>query len=213
MVNVKKVGVYSGHYLVTEANHFYDAAGYHCIFYVARDKWGDSSTEEEKKQQAAKERAAATKGAAEQQYKPPQPAPEKKTDDYIDFTLKDADGKALGNVKCKVKLKSGEALDATTDGDGHVHIDMRPEGPYTVEITGDALELTHVDIAAEDPDGRPLAGMSGKIKFADGTEIAVITDAEGRVRLDDVPKGEYTFTLDQPKDDDGSDGDDDEIQQ
>jgi outer membrane protein OmpA-like peptidoglycan-associated protein len=43
MVNIKKVGVYSGQYLVTEANHFYDAAGYDCIFYVARDKWGNSS--------------------------------------------------------------------------------------------------------------------------------------------------------------------------
>src|SRR5207253_170238 len=43
MVNLKKVGEYSGHYYVTEANHFYDAAGYNCIFYVARDKWGDSS--------------------------------------------------------------------------------------------------------------------------------------------------------------------------
>ena len=43
MVNIKKVGPYSGHYLVTEANHFYDAAGYNCIFYVARDKWGNSS--------------------------------------------------------------------------------------------------------------------------------------------------------------------------
>src|SRR5256885_1035586 len=47
MVNLKKVGQYSGHYYVTEANHFYDAAGYNCIFYVARDKWGDSSHENE----------------------------------------------------------------------------------------------------------------------------------------------------------------------
>src|SRR5436190_198650 len=43
VVNLKKVGEYSGHYYVTEANHFYDAAGYNVIFYVARDKWGDSS--------------------------------------------------------------------------------------------------------------------------------------------------------------------------
>src|SRR5262249_24826353 len=36
MVNLKKVGAYSGHYYVAEANHFYDAGGYNCIFYVAR---------------------------------------------------------------------------------------------------------------------------------------------------------------------------------
>jgi hypothetical protein len=51
MVNLKKVGQYSGHYYVTEANHFYDAGGYTVIFYVARDKWGDSSNEKKKEKQ------------------------------------------------------------------------------------------------------------------------------------------------------------------
>jgi phage protein D len=52
LVKIDKVGVYSGRYLVTEANHFYDAAGYQCVFYVARDKWGDSAAAPEQKPQA-----------------------------------------------------------------------------------------------------------------------------------------------------------------
>jgi len=199
MVNVKKVGVYSGHYVVTEANHFFDAAGYSCIFYVARDKWGDSSTDAEKKKGAEEEKKKG-KGPAEGPYKPPKPPPKKPAaEDTIDFTLEGDDGKPLANVKCKVKLKSGEVIEAKTDSDGHVHLDKKPEGPYTVEITGDALELTFIDLAVEDPEGAPLVGATGKVKLSDGTEIAVTTDADGRVHLEDVPKGEYTFTLDTPK--------------
>jgi uncharacterized protein len=48
VVDMKKVGVYSGHYLVTEANHFYDAGGYQCIFYIARDKWGEAAGTQQK---------------------------------------------------------------------------------------------------------------------------------------------------------------------
>src|SRR4051812_767709 len=69
IVTLKKVGAYSGHYLVTEANHFYDAAGYNCIFYVARDKWGNSSQTQEQakaaKQQAKAEAAAKAAQPAE----------------------------------------------------------------------------------------------------------------------------------------------------
>src|SRR5207302_603283 len=96
MVNVKKVGVYSGHYVVTEANHFYDAAGYSCIFYVARDKWGDSSTDEEK---------------------------------------------------------------------------TKPHGPYTVQITGDALALTSIDVVADDADAES-GGTSGGAGAAEEKEAA-----------------------------------------
>jgi len=58
MVNLKKLGIFGGHYLVVEANHFYDAAGYNTIFYVARDKWGDSSNETQKKNQEKKKKEA-----------------------------------------------------------------------------------------------------------------------------------------------------------
>src|SRR5712671_2289956 len=95
MVNVKKVGVYSGHYMVTEANHFFDAGGYSCIFYVARDKWGDSSTDAEKKRSAEEERKKG-KERAEQPYKPPEPPPgNPPADAAINFTLEGDDGKLL----------------------------------------------------------------------------------------------------------------------
>jgi outer membrane protein OmpA-like peptidoglycan-associated protein/phage protein D len=68
LVNIKKVGPYSGHYLVTEANHFYDAAGYNCIFYIARDKWGNPA---QAQQQAAAARAQ-TPAAQGVQQKPGQ---------------------------------------------------------------------------------------------------------------------------------------------
>ena len=163
MVNVKKVGVYSGHYVVTEANHFFDAAGYSCIFYVARDKWGDSSTDEEKKKRDEEQKKQA-KGGAEKPYKPPKAPPKKPPpDESINFTLEGDDGKPLVNVKCKIKLKSGEVIEATTDGDGHVQVDEKPHGPYTVQITGDALALTSVDIVADgaDPESGGTSGGAG----------------------------------------------------
>ena len=171
MVNVKKVGVYSGHYVVTEANHFYDAAGYSCIFYVARDKWGDSSTDEEKKKRDEEQKKQA-KGGAEKPYKPPKAPPKKPPpDESIDFTLEGDDGKPLANVKCKIKLKSGEVIEATTDGDGHVQVDEKPHGPYTVQITGDALALTSIDVVADDADAES-GGTSGGAGAAEEKEAA-----------------------------------------
>jgi uncharacterized protein len=70
LVNIKKVGPYSGHYLVTEANHFYDAAGYNCIFYIARDKWGNSA---QSQQQAAAARAQSPGAQGAQQQRAAQP--------------------------------------------------------------------------------------------------------------------------------------------
>src|SRR3989442_15360379 len=71
--NIKKVGEYSGHYLVTEANHFYDSAGYNCIFYVAREKGGNSSQTQQQQQAARQQR----QGARQQQGEPSK-APKRK---------------------------------------------------------------------------------------------------------------------------------------
>src|SRR5712664_1749041 len=194
MVTLKKVGTYSGHYLVTEANHFYDAAGYSCIFYVARDKWGDSSSEKEKSK-SAKQGPAKGEGK-DQPYKPPKTKESKPKNEAIDFTLHDDQGKPLSGVKVKVRLASGEVIAATTDGDGHVHIDDKPPGAYTVEIPAAGTALTSIELKVEDPEGNPVTGASGTVTLSDGTEIVVMTDGKGEVHLTDVPPGEYTFKLD-----------------
>jgi len=194
MVNLKKVGTYSGHYFVTEANHFYDAAGYSCIFYVARDKWGDSSSEKEKSK-SAKQGPAKGEGK-DQPYKPPKPKEAKPKNEAIDFTLHDDQGKALSGVQVKIRLASGEVIAATTDGDGHVHIDDKPPGAYTVEIPGGGTALTNIDLNVEDAEGDPVTGASGTVTLSDGTEIVVMTDGKGEVHLTDVPPGQYTFKLD-----------------
>jgi outer membrane protein OmpA-like peptidoglycan-associated protein/phage protein D len=195
MVNLKKVGAYSGHYLVTEANHFYDGAGYNCIFYVARDKWGDSSSEKEKGKSAKQ-----SSGAGKQAQKPYKPAQPKHgagagKNEAIDFTLQDDQGHQLGDLAVKIRLASGEVIEATTDGDGHVHIDDKPPGPYTVEIP-DGLALTTIHIRVEDAEGNPVSGAPGTVTLGDGAEIQVMTDSGGEVVLTDVPAGEYTFKLD-----------------
>src|SRR6266436_531511 len=194
MVNLKKVGAYSGNYLVTEANHFFDSAGYSCIFYVARDKWGDSSSEKEKSK-SAKQGPAKGEGK-DQPYKPPKPKESKPRNEAIDFTLHDDQGKALSGVQVKVRLASGEVIAATTDGDGHVHIDDKPPGAYTVEIPDAGAALTSIELEVEDPAGNPVTGASGTVTLSDGTGIAVMTDGKGEVHLTDVPPGEYTFKLD-----------------
>lgn len=194
MVNLKKVGAYSGHYLVTEANHFYDGAGYNCIFYVARDKWGDSSSDKEKGKSAKQ-----TSGAGKQQqkpYKPGQPKQGERKNEAIDFTLQDDKGKPLADLEVKIRLASGEVIETKTDADGHVHIDDKPAGGYTVEIP-DGLALTTIHIQVEDPEGNPVSGARGTVTLSDGAQIAVTTDSAGEVVLTDVPAGEYTFKLDE----------------
>ena len=196
LVDLKKVGAYSGHYLVTEANHFYDGAGYDCIFYVARDKWGDSSSEKEKERSRKDKGAKGEKKESGEKKSKAKAGAEK--NEAIDFTLQDDDGKALAGLKVKIRLESGEELEAETDREGHVRLDDKPAGSYTVEIAP-GLELTTLHLKAEDAAGNPIAGASGKVTLADGFEIEVMTDAAGEVHLTDVPSGEYTFELDEEK--------------
>jgi outer membrane protein OmpA-like peptidoglycan-associated protein/phage protein D len=194
MVNLKKVGAYSGHYLITEANHFYDDAGYNCIFYVARDKWGDSSSEKEKGK-SAKPGSGAGKGKATP-YKPAKPGAQgKPTAEDIDFTLQDDQGKPLADLEVEIRLASGEVIEATTDGDGHVHIEGKPPGGYTVRIP-EGVALTTIHLQVQDAEGNPVSGAAGTVTLEDGAEIPVTTDAAGEVVLTDVPAGEYTFKLD-----------------
>ena len=202
MVNLKRVGAYSGHYYVTEANHFYDAAGYNCIFYVARDKWGNSSVEKEKKK-GAKSRPG--RGApATGKTRAPVKRPEEKLS-FIEFTLQDDQGKDLAGVQVKVHLASGEVIEAATDDSGQVKIDQKPEGAYTVEILGVGSALTFINVQVEDAAGNPLSGASGSVKLSDGSEVRVMTDVRGEVQLTDVPEGEYTLTL-EDADSVGADG-------
>ena len=114
MVNLKKVGEYSGHYLVTEANHFYDAAGYSCIFYVARDKWGDSSAPPQ--QQQAKKTKPFPKAATGQP--PKQVAP----DHFVLQVIDDDTGKAVPQVTLEVTLASGAKRQVQTDREGFIEI-------------------------------------------------------------------------------------------
>src|SRR5439155_6450268 len=46
-------------------------------------------------------------------------------------------------------------------------------------------------------EGMPIAGASGSVKLSDGSEVHVMTDVRGEVSLTDVPKGPYTFKLDE----------------
>jgi uncharacterized protein len=196
MVNLKKVGAYSGHYLITEANHFYDGAGYSCIFYVARDKWGDSSVDKEKDKQNQGGGGAGPK-TDPKPYTPPVSPVTTLAPSFIDFTLHDDQGNPLANVNVRIHLASGDTIDATTNGDGNVHIDQEPDGAYTVEILGSAEELTTIELRLENAAGQPYKGASGSITLSDGTVMTVMTDANGEIRLTDVPGGKYTFKLDE----------------
>ena len=195
MVNLKQVGVFSGHYLVNEANHFYDAAGYATIFYVARDKWGDSSNDKEKQKQD-------TGGETPPKDQPDTDASgdgsggsdaEKK---FIDFTLEDDEGNALANVKCRISIPGKDPIEAKSDDSGNVHIDEVDDGNYTVELLDQGGPLTSIDITVINAaDNRPMTGLSGSIEFGDGSSIDVITDALGNVHVDDAPEGEYLLKL------------------
>jgi len=164
------------------------------IFYVARDKWGDSSKDKEKDKQDNQNQGGGGTGTGP--YKPPKPKDDKDKKDFIDFTLQDDQGKALSDLQVKIHLASGETLEATTDGSGHVHFDEKPEGPYTVEILGAGAALTFIDIKVEDAGGNPVTGASGTVELSDGSSVTVMTDVKGEVHLTDVPVGSYKFKLD-----------------
>lgn len=207
MVNLKKVGAYGGHYLITEANHFYDAAGYNVIFYVARDKWGDSSNDGVKDPAGPTDQPGDPTDPTDDPADPTEPADDDKKS-FIDFTLQDDEGKPVADRQVKIHLAGGQELEATTDSDGHVHIDEEPDGSYTVEILDLAGALTAIDITLTDAAGNPVKGASGKVTLSDASEIVVMTDARGEVHLTDVPAGEYQFVLDEDADGDDSGGGD-----
>jgi phage protein D len=110
MVSVKDVGVYSGRYLVTEANHFYDAGGYHCIFYVASDKFGTPSTQGPKLQ---------TKTVTPQ-------------DGVVDIRLVDDAGKPIPGERYEVTLPDGTTIDGAVDDAGRARLEGLPRGNYKV---------------------------------------------------------------------------------
>ena len=194
LVNIKKVGEYSGHYLVTEANHFYDSAGYNCIFYVARDKWGNSSQTQQQQQAARQQQQAARQQQQAQPSKVTRSKAGKQQNEAIDFTLQDDQGKALSGLKVRVRLASGETLEVETDGDGHVHIDDKPPGQYMVEVP-EGIPLATLHLRVEDGAGHPVTNAIGTVALSDGAEIGVMTDDAGEIHLTDVPPGEYTFKL------------------
>ena len=112
MVGIQKVGVYSGHYWVTEANHFYDAGGYDCIFYVARDKWGAPPP-----QKKAKAAAAAADGT-------------------LDIRLVDSDGNPVPGAAYEVKLPDGTVMRGSLDPTGQARLTGLKKGNYKVTFPG-----------------------------------------------------------------------------
>jgi uncharacterized protein len=113
LVKVEKVGVYSGHYLVTEANHFYDAAGYHCIFYVARDKWGAQPEAQRQPKSAGTPQSAASTT-------------------FIDLVLTDESGGPVAGAAYEVTTADGRTLRGKLDTQGRARVQGVGNGPCQV---------------------------------------------------------------------------------
>jgi phage protein D len=162
LVNIKKVGPYSGHYLVTEANHYYDAAGYNCIFYVARDKWGNSSTTAQqqaaKKQQQKQAKAASAAAAQAQRRKASSTAATVVTDGIHRRLVDEETGEPLAGVDYEIILHGGEKRTGTTDGDGFLEEDDVPTGNYIVHVIVSDPEVfrpPEATLEMEDAEARP----------------------------------------------------------
>jgi len=165
LVNIKKVGAYSGHYLVTEANHFYDAAGYNCIFYVARDKWGNSS----QPQQAAQPQQQA---AAQQQATPAV------VKDGIHRRLVDEEtGDPLANVDYEITLHGGETRTGKTDANGFLQENDVPTGNFIVRVLFDDAEVFEpppVTLRVDDSEERPAqADEPSSLEVAGGAVVHI----------------------------------------
>jgi phage protein D len=161
LVNLKRVGPYSGHYLVTEANHFYDAAGYNCIFYVARDKWGDSSVSAEQQKAAKQQQKQARAASAAAAQPKPRKARPAVVSDGIHRRLVDEDsGDPLAGVEYEITLHGGEKRTGTTDQDGFLEEDDVPTGNFIVRVTivePDVFQPHPLSLRFEDGEDRRAA--------------------------------------------------------
>jgi len=175
LVNIKKVGPYSGHYLVTEANHFYDAAGYNCIFYVARDKWGNSAATAQQQRAAAQQQKQAASAAAAQLQARKKAAVVK---DGIHRRLVDEEtGNPLANVEYEITLHGGETRTGKTDADGFFEEDDVPTGNFVVRVLVDDSEFFEppgVTLRLADSEERPAqAGEPSSVEVAGGAAIHI----------------------------------------
>jgi phage protein D len=174
MVNIKKVGPYSGHYLVTEANHFYDAAGYNCIFYVARDKWGNSSVSAEKQRAAQQQqKQAASAAAAQPERRKAKPAV---LTDGIHRRLVDQDtGEPLAGVEYEITLHGGEKRTGKTDADGFLEQDDVPSGNFIVRVAVVEPEVFQpLTLRLEEGEARPAEAGEPSSVVASGAEATQI---------------------------------------
>jgi len=192
LVNIKKVGPFSGHYLVTEANHFYDAAGYNCVFYVARDKWGNSSVSEAEKKAAKeqqKQAKAASAAAAQAVQKPPEDV------HLISVEVKAVGGTLLVNHPVQViDPDSGKPVTPVlnTDAKGVLSTRVPEAKKYRIEILDDQSDHAPPPFAAAeqpavlvcqflDAEGGPLARQKLEARVGKET-LELTTDDEGFIR-------------------------------
>ncbi|MBQ7776671.1 MAG: carboxypeptidase regulatory-like domain-containing protein, partial [Lachnospiraceae bacterium] len=132
-------------------------------------------------------------------------------------------GDKVPGAKVEVKDETGKTVaTGTTDKDGKVVVEDLPTGKYTVTITEapddytvttdkevtqevKANETTEYEykvdklgsltITVKDDNGTEIQGAKVVITYPDGTKDKVVTDSEGKVKVDKLPADEYTVTI------------------
>jgi hypothetical protein len=151
---------------------------------------------------------------------PEEPAPPKT---WIEMVLQDADEEPLEGFRYRAVLTDGKVKEGKTDSDGKVRFEDIGAGivqfrwvdldgttavldSETAPRTGQApaVEMDFLEFQVVDQGGRGAPDRAWEATLPDGSKRSGRTGADGRVRLNAVPKGEVTLTFGEGE---GSDSD------
>jgi hypothetical protein len=125
--------------------------------------------------------------------------------------------------RARLTLPDGTVVEKDLDRHGKIGARKVLPGPCRLEFPvpngrDPAIATGAIDITVLDDDDEALGGANYKITFADGSTKEGVTAEDGRIKLRDVPRGEYTLelvgedgTLTNVDDDDDDDEDDDDV--
>lgn len=107
----------------------------------------------------------------------------------IDVRVLEVLGRELDDAVGRVSILEEPALDMAPAG-----LHEAEEPAETESLPEEVTAKTWIDIRLIDEDDEPVSGIEYEIKLPDGTRRRGRTDADGRVRFDNIDPGSCRFT-------------------
>ncbi len=145
------------------------------------------------------------------------PGTEEETEDYIEFVLRDPEGKPVSQVAFldyEITLPDGRKRAGKLDADGYAHVGPIPSGQCEIEFVGledprppdNSVPLppsrldSFIEFLIQREDGEPLADQLCEIILSTGQVQVHRSGPDGMVRIDDIPFGVCQFRMTEVQD-------------